>query len=156
LDDPPRAIFRIKVPCITTFPASDQTKPGGLFGQLSVLAVEVESAQDVYPDDLVGMVDQHTLAPVYSCLMAGDQTEVIRKIHSERKTSVVVVDEVKGELARRDGIDSYSVECSNYGMLHSRATLLRTEKSMWVPFSGYGDEGDLSRAQSSYRSGSHQ
>jgi GTP cyclohydrolase IB len=140
LDDPPRAIFRIKVPCITTFPGSDQAKPGGLFGQLSVLGVEVESVQDVYPEDLVAIVDKHALAPVYSFLTIEDQSEVIRKIHSDRKTSVVMVDEVKGELARHDGIDSYSVECSNYGMLHSYATALRTEKSMWVPFSGYEDE----------------
>jgi GTP cyclohydrolase I len=139
LDDPPRAIFRIKVPCITTFPVSDQAKPGGLFGQLSVLAVEIESVRDVYPEDLVDIVDKHALAPVYSFLTLEDQTEVIRKIHSEKKTSVVMVDEIKGELARQDGIDSYTVECSNFGMLHSYATLIRTEKSMWVPFSGYED-----------------
>jgi GTP cyclohydrolase FolE2 len=142
LDTPPTAIFRIKVPCITTFPTSDQAKPGGLFGQLSVIAVEIEAVQDVYPEDVVAMVDKHALAPVYSFLTAEDQTEVIRKIHSERKTSVVMVDEVKGELARQDGIDSYSVECSNYGMLHSYATVLRTEKSMWAPFSGY-DGGEI-------------
>jgi GTP cyclohydrolase I len=139
LDDPPRAAFRIKVPCITTFPVSDQAQPGGLFGQLSVLAVEIESAREVYPEDLVDIVDKHALAPVYSFLTLEDQTEIIRKIHSERKTSVVMVDEIKGELAHLDGIDSYTVECSNFGMLHSYATLLRTEKSMWVPFSGYED-----------------
>ena len=140
LDARPNAIFRIQVPCITTFPGSDQAGPGGLFGQLSVLAVEIQAVQDVYAEDLVELVDKHALAPVYSYLTPEDQNQVVRKIHSERKTSVVMVDEIKNELAHRDGIDSYSVECMNYGMLHSYATLLRTEKSMWVPFSGYEAE----------------
>jgi GTP cyclohydrolase I len=140
LEESPRAIFRIKIPCITTFPLSDQAKPGGLFGQLSMLSVEVESVRDVYPEDLVAMVDKHALAPVYSFLTTEDQTEIIRRIHSERKTSVVMLDEIKGDLARHPDVDSYSVECSNYGMLHSYGTILRTEKSMWVPFSGYPDE----------------
>jgi len=137
LEGPARAIFRIKVPCITTFPMSDQSKPGGLFGQLSVVTLEIESTQDVYPEDLVAIVDKHALAPVYSFLTAEDQTEVIRTIHSDRKTSVVMVDEIKSDLAHRKDVDSYSIECSNYGMLHSYGTILRTEKSMWVPFSGY-------------------
>jgi GTP cyclohydrolase IB len=140
LDDVPKAIFKVKIPCITTFPVSTQATPGGLFGQLSVLTVEIESVKDVYPEDLIAIVDKHALTPVYSFLTLDDQNEVIRKIHSEKKTSVVLIDEVKSELARQDGIDSYAVDCTNFGMLHSYATLLHTEKSMWVPFSGYKDE----------------
>ena len=140
LDNPPRAIFMIKIPCITTFPVSSVATPGGLFGQLSVLSVEIESSQDVYAEDLIAIVDKHAVVPVYSFLTVDDQTEIIRKIHSEKKTSVVMIDEVKGELARHSDIGSYSVECSNYGMLHSYTTVLHTEKSMWVPFSGYKDD----------------
>jgi len=40
-------------------------------------------------------------------------------------------DEIKGELARNR-------RCSNFGMLHSYSTVIGTEKSRWVPFSGYG------------------
>jgi len=134
---PAGAAFRIKVPCITTYPVSDESKPGGLFGQLSVVAIEIESLQNVYPEDVVALVDMHALAPVYSFLTPEDQSEVIRAIHSDRKTSVAMVDEIKSDLARHKEFDSYSIECSNYGMLHSYGTLLRTEKSMWVPFSGY-------------------
>jgi GTP cyclohydrolase IB len=140
MDDHLGATFKIKVPCITTFPVSDQSEPGGLFGQLSVLAAEVEFLRDVYPEDLVAIVDKHALAPVYSFLTPEDQGEVIRKIHTEKKTSVVMVDEIKSDLSRHPDVISYSVECSNYGMLHSYGTVLRTEKSLWVPFSGYEDD----------------
>jgi len=34
----------------------------------------------------------------------------------------------------------YSVRCANYGMLHSYSTMVGTEKSSWVPYSGEADE----------------
>lgn len=139
LDDKAKITFRIKVPCLTTFPVSEEGMPGGLFAQLSLVTVEVESNKDIYPEDLVDIVDRHALAPVYSFLTPEDQMHIIRKVHSERKTSVVVVDEIKGELMRNKDLDYYSINCANFGMLHSYATVLRTEKSMWVPFSGYED-----------------
>jgi len=33
------------------------------------------------------------------------------------------------------------VNCNNYGMLHTYSTVIGTEKSSWVPFSGF--EGEL-------------
>ncbi len=139
LDNKPKVFFKIKVPCITTFPVSGEDLPGGLFGQLSVVTLEVESARDYFPEDAVALVDRHALAPVYSFLTEADQSAIIRKIHEEKKTSVVMVDEIKGELMADKSLDFYSVHCANFGMLHSYATIIRTEKSMWVPFSGYED-----------------
>jgi len=114
-------------------------KTAGLFGQLSVVAIETESQKDVYPEDLVELVDRHALSPVYSFLTQEDQEFAINKIHTERKTSVVMLDEIREELARNRSLDFYSVNCSNFGMLHSHSTMIGTEKSMWVPFSGYED-----------------
>jgi GTP cyclohydrolase IB len=139
LDNKPKVFFKIKVPCITTFPKSGEDLPGGLFGQLSVVSLEVESLKDYFPEDAVALVDRHALAPVYSFLTQADQTAIIQKIHDQKKTSVVMVDEIKGELMADKSLDFYSVHCANFGMLHSYATAIRTEKSMWVPFSGYED-----------------
>ena len=138
-DEPGVVTFKIQVPCITTYPASNATSPKGLFGQLSMLDISVQSHADVYPEDLVDLVDRHVLASVYSFLSEDDQRFIIEKVHSEEKTSVVVVDEVRQELARDRNIEWYSIDCSNYGMLHSYSTVIRTEKSAWVPFSGFDD-----------------
>jgi GTP cyclohydrolase I len=137
--EPAGVTFKIQVPCITTYPASNARSPRGLFGQLSMLDISVQGHTDVYPEDLVEMVDRHVLAPVYSFLSEDDQRSIIEKVHSEEKTSVVVVDEVRKELARDRNIEWYSIDCSNYGMLHSYSTVIRTEKSAWVPFSGFDD-----------------
>ena len=139
VDDPAAVIFKIQVPCITTYPASNAKSPRGLFGQLSILDVAVQSRADVYPEDIVELVDRHVLASVYSFLGEEDQQYIIEKVHVEEKTSVVVVDEVKEELARDRNIEWYAIDCSNYGMLHSYSTVIRTEKSAWVPFSGFDD-----------------
>ena len=136
----PRAIFAIKVPCITAYPMSDPDVPGGVFGQLSVVTIEVESAKDIYPEDLVAITDKHAQAPVYSFMTPEDQIDIIRKIHSGKKSSVVMVDEIKGDLMRNRDIGYYSVTCANYGMLHSYSTIIRTEKSMWMPVTGSESE----------------
>jgi len=77
--------FKMEIPVITTYPGSDPDKPGGLFGQLSVVEVEVESRRDIYPEDLVETVDRHALMPIYSFLTEEDQTYVIQKVHSDEK-----------------------------------------------------------------------
>jgi GTP cyclohydrolase I len=73
------------------------------------------------------------LVPIYSFLTEEDEMFVIQKVHSEEKSSVIVTDEIKEELAQNGVIDWYSVRSSNYGMLHSYSTVIGTEKTMWVP-----------------------
>lgn len=131
----PKVSVRVTVPCMTTYPVSGVDRPGGLFAQMSMVEVEAESEKDLYPEDLVDMVDRHALVPVYSFLTEADQEYVIQKAHQEEKTSVVMVDEIKKDLSRMRGIEDYSVSASNYGMLHSHSTSINTAKSMWIPFS---------------------
>ncbi len=142
IEKEPKIIHMMNIPAITTYPASFSDAPGGLFGQLSMLTIETQSRKDIYPEDLVAIVDQHAVAPVYSYLSSEDQQYIIKKVHSESRSSVVVTDEIKNELARNRDIEWYAVRCANFGMLHSYSTLISTEKSMWVPFSGY-ESGEI-------------
>ena len=136
----PTKSLRMELPCITTYPASSLAGAGGLFGQLSIFDIEVESDGDVYPEELVDIVDRHAVAPLYSFLTEEDQTFIIDKVHSIEKTSVVVTDEVKDELAQDRAISSYAVRCSNFGMLRPYSTFLATEKNKWVPGSGWWED----------------
>jgi GTP cyclohydrolase FolE2 len=97
--------------------------------------IEVQSQKDVFPEDLVALVDKSALVPVYSFLTEEDQAHVISKVHSTMKTSVVMVDEIKEDLANMRDIDGYSVSCANFGMLHSYSTFVGIAKSMWIPLS---------------------
>lgn len=128
--------FKMEVPVITTYPGSAPDKPGGLFGQLSVVTIEIASEKEIYPEDLVEIVDKHALSPVYSFLTEADQEHIIEKVHSVDKTSVELVDEIKKELAYNRDISWYSVMSSNYGILHSYSTVIGIQKSSWIPFSG--------------------
>lgn len=139
IEEAPKIIFKMNIPCITTYPASDIETKGGLFAQLSILTVEIESKDDIYPEDLVDLVDKHSLSPVYSFLTEEDQLSIIHKAHSEKKTSVVVIDHIKSDLAHNRKIEWYAVRASNYGMLHSYNTFIGTEKGSWIPFSGYDE-----------------
>ena len=140
LSRPPRVVFRIEVPCITTCPASRAEMPGGMFGQLSVLDLQTGSENDVYPEDLVAIVDRHSLSPRYSYLTEDDQEAIIQKIHFEERTSVQVTDNVRTDLTCFPGVTWHSVRCSNHGMLHSYSTMIGTQKSGWVPYGGNSDE----------------
>lgn len=134
-DDTPRIRFGMQIPCITTYPGSAPGEVGGLFGQLSSVAIEVQSNHGIFPEDLVELVDRQALSPIYSFLPPGDQASIIRKIHAVQVSSVVMTDAIRGELARDSRIDWYSVNTSNYGMLHTYSTIVGTEKSQWVPSS---------------------
>jgi GTP cyclohydrolase I len=133
----PSQHLRMEIPCITTYPASSLSLTGGLFGQLSVFDIEIEGDEVVYPEDLVDIVDRHAVAPMYSYLTEVDQTYIIDQVHSVEKTSVVVTDEVKNELAHEGAVGTYSVRCANFGMLRPYSTFLATEKNKWVPDSGW-------------------
>jgi len=137
IQENPSTILKMKIPIITTYPASKLEESNCLFGQLSVMDIEIESKKDFYPEDLVEIVDRHSLSPIYSFLTEKDQTYIIQKVHSEKKTSVISTDEIKDELAHNRNIEWYHICCSNFGMLHTYSTFIATEKSTWVQFSGY-------------------
>jgi len=139
IQETPKIIFTMELPVITTYPVSAANRPGGLFGQLSVVTLEVEPKADIFPEDLVALIDRNALAPIYSFLDEGDQLAMIQKIHSEEKTSVAMTDDIKTELARNPDIEWYAVRCANFGMLHTYSTVISTERSSWVPFSGPED-----------------
>jgi hypothetical protein len=101
---------------------------------------DVQRQNEVYPEDLVALVDRHALSPVYSFLTEEDQSQLIQRIHAEKRTSVVAIDGVKSELAQNREINWYAVRRSNFGMLHSYHTVIQTHKSPWVPFSGHDEE----------------
>ena len=130
-----RVSLHIDCPVITSYPAGSAS-----LGQLSHVHLEVMPKEEIFPEDLIELVDRHALAPVYSYLTAEDQEHVMKRIFEQRKTSVVMVDEIKTELARNPSISWYFLNCSNFGMLHVYNTAISTEKSYWVPFSGIEDQ----------------
>ena len=140
IDSIPRIIFKISIPVITTYPVFDNMSEGSLFAQTSIVDIEIESKKEIFPEDLVETVDSHALIPIYSFLTFEDQKYVINKTHSEKKTSIVMIDEIKDDLAHNKDILWYQLRCSNFGMLHSYHTMISTEKSAWVPLSGYEDQ----------------
>jgi len=121
--------FKIDIPVITSDPASDPGRPRGLFAQISNIAIEIETAEDIHPEYLVDLVDATALSPVYSFLSREDHEAIIEKVHNEEKSSVVVADEIKHYLSRNHDILWYSIKMNNYGMLHSYSTLVATEQA---------------------------
>ena len=105
--------------------------------------VDVEMKDLPFPIRVIAKKDpegQPTVASIYSFLSEDDQACLIQQIHSEKKSSVVLTDEIKNDLRQHPAIEWYAVRCTNYGMLHSYNTVIGTEKSYWVPFSGYEQE----------------
>jgi len=100
-----------------------------------MFSIEVQGTRDIYPEELVRLVDSCALAPVYSFLSDEEQAAIIHGIHKHRVSSVVVVDAIKNGLSGMHDIDWYEVLCKNYGMLHPYSTTIGTRKSTWIPWS---------------------
>jgi GTP cyclohydrolase I len=138
----PKIFQKFEIPVITTYPASTAGNGGGLFAQLTVVDCEIETKDGgVFPEEVIEIVDRRALLPVYSFLTPEDQESVIQKAHSERKTSVVMTDEIKEDLAAHPAVSWYAVRCQNHGMLHSYSTFVATEKSSWTPCPGFESDG---------------
>jgi len=131
----PTILFKIEIPVITTYPVKLCGSQGGLFAQMSTVTVELESGKDIFPEDVIEIVEKHALSPVYSFLTKEDQEHIIKKVHSVEITSVDMLDGIKTDLAGNPDIAWYSVTSANYGILHSYTTFINTEKSDWIPFS---------------------
>jgi GTP cyclohydrolase I len=140
LEDQPKVFFKTRLPVITSYPVRNKAVTKRLFGQPSTVTLDIESSADIYLEELVEIVDRHALTPVYSFLNDEDESFLIEKIHSEYKSSVVMVDEIKDELARNRAIDWFSISCSNAGLLHSYRTVVATEKNLWLPFGGVEED----------------
>ncbi len=141
LEKVPPVFLRIDVPVLTTYPQSQSGLPYGLFAQQSVVALETHSFTDLFVEDLVEIVESHALSPVYSFLTDEDQAFLIKKLHTESQTSVMMLDGVRQKMASNKDIDWFSVRCANFGMLHSYNTTIGAEKSLWIPYSGGSDDG---------------
>jgi len=140
IDTGPRVIQQIKIPVITTYPGSVPGVDGGLFAQHSVVECEIETNEfDLFPEDVIDIVDKQALMPVYSFLTPDDQAAIIKKVHTEERSSVVLTDEVKKELGRHPAVHWYAVRISNFGILHSYSTFVGTEKSTWAPLAPFED-----------------
>ena len=136
-EEHPRILFRIEVPALTTDPASTSNERKGLFAQLSKVQLDVQPHNEVYPEDMVDVVDKHCLAPVYSFLVQSDQAEIIKLVHSFRCSSILMVDAIKEELARNSSIEWYSVSCENLSIMNCYSTIVGTEKNMQIPSTCY-------------------
>ncbi len=132
-DDEPRVSQRVIVPIITTYPASNADREGGLFGQLTNIQVDIESSSEVHVEEVVDKVEAKALSPVYSFLTEEDQAHVIHIVHTREKSSVVVTDEISESLASDPAITWYSLKASNFGMLHNYSTIIGTETTMMSP-----------------------
>ena len=135
ITDQPTVRFRMEIPAITTYPVSKPDSPGGLFDQLSVFSVDTESYQEVYPEELVSIVDRSASAPVYSFLSEEDQQLLIEQVHARERYSNVVAEEIDREVGKISTVTWHAVSVTNLGMLHSYSTFASVHKDDWSPFS---------------------
>jgi GTP cyclohydrolase I len=133
IENRPKVIFKIDVPVITTDPSSKAAEPGGLFGQLSIISIEIEPHKEIFPEDIIDVVDKCALSPAYSFLMPEDQLAIIQKVHTEEKSSVMVVDDISSELTQNPDITWFSIKAYNHSLLHTYNTFIGTEQTLLRP-----------------------
>ena len=137
-DATPRVFFAITIPCITTGPSPQRWRGGASLGQLSTATLRTESQRDVYPEDLVALVDRNALVPLYSFLAPEDREDILRRIRTGWRTSVDMVGRIRGELAGDPSLGYYSVCCLDSSILHPYHTTVgqvmgpRKPRGPWI------------------------
>jgi GTP cyclohydrolase IB len=137
-DATPRVFFAIAIPCITTGPSSGRRRGGASLGQSSTVTLRTESQRDIYPEDLVALVDRNALVPLYSFLAPEDRADVLQRIRTGWRTSVEMVGRIRSELAGDPGLGYFSVQCRDSSILHPYHTTVgqvmgpRKPRGPWI------------------------
>jgi len=136
-DNCPKSTLKVRIPTITTDPASKPDKEHGLFAQKSICTTEIESDVEVFPEELVSLVDRHALIPIHSYLSLEDKAHLIETTHTKCKSSVVMIEEIQEELDKKNYINWYKIKCNNYGLLNLHNTGIGAEKDLGILFGDY-------------------
>ncbi len=136
----PKTIFRIEIPVITTVPESVKMNAGSFAGQLSIITVTLESYKEIFPETIVGLVENKAISSLYNYLTVDDQNWLTKKIQNTNKTNIVLLDEIDKDLKQNEFILWHSVSCENFNPLQSFSTTMSTERDVWGSRSELGDE----------------
>ena len=97
------------------------------------MAIEISCYRDVFPEEIVELVDEHCLVPVYSYLPPEDEKYLIRRAHERCVSSVVLTEAVRKDLVCLPAVDWCSVKCKNRGLLHLYSTEVGVEHTPCFP-----------------------
>jgi GTP cyclohydrolase FolE2 len=127
LSDPGRYRFwmRVTVPATSLCPCSKEISAYGAHNQRSHIGIEVELAEEMPIEELVGIAEGGASCEVYGLLKRADEKYVTERAYDNPKFAEDLVRDVALALNRDPRINAYVVEAENFESIHNHSAFAR-------------------------------
>ncbi len=130
----PRKDFRVEVevPVISLCPCSKEISRIGAHNQRSLVAVRVRYSGFFWIEDLIGLVEESSSAPIYSLLKRPDEKFITERAFSRPRFAEDIAREVAARLRRDKNFTWFKVEVESFESIHSHNAYAYVEEGKTV------------------------
>lgn len=113
----------VTVPITTLCPCSKEISDYGAHSQRSCVKIEITTAEDVYFEDLITLVEQEASCEIYSVLKRADEKYVTERAYNNPRFVEDIVRNIARKLVTSDKFKpiSYKIESENYESIHNHS-----------------------------------
>lgn len=113
----------VTVPITTLCPCSKEISDYGAHSQRSCVKVQITTAEDVYFEDLIALVEKEASCEIYSVLKRADEKYVTERAYNNPRFVEDIVRNIAHKLVTSDKFkpSSYKIESENYESIHNHS-----------------------------------
>jgi GTP cyclohydrolase FolE2 len=119
----------VTVPATSLCPCSKQISEYGAHNQRSRIGIEVELADDMAIEELIGIAERSASCEVYGLLKRADEKYVTERAYDNPRFVEDIVREVALALNREPRVGAYVVEAENLESIHNHSAFARIERA---------------------------
>jgi GTP cyclohydrolase FolE2 len=120
--------MQVLVPATSLCPCSKEISAYGAHNQRSIIRIDVELADDMAIEELLGIAERSASCEVYGLLKRADEKFVTERAYNNPKFAEDLVRDVALELNREPRVRAYVVEAENFESIHNHSAFARISR----------------------------
>jgi GTP cyclohydrolase FolE2 len=120
--------MQVLVPATSLCPCSKEISAYGAHNQRSIIRIDVELADDMAIEELLGIAERSASCEVYGLLKRADEKFVTERAYNNPKFAEDLVRDVALELNRVPRVRAYVVEAENFESIHNHSAFARISR----------------------------
>ena len=120
--------LKVVVPVTSLCPCSKKISDYGAHNQRSHVTLTVVSAQTLWVEDLIDLIERQASSQIYGLLKRADEKYVTERAYNNPKFVEDIVRDIANDLNQHQGILYYKLETENFESIHNHSAYAVIEK----------------------------
>lgn len=120
--------LKVVVPVTSLCPCSKKISDYGAHNQRSHVTLTVMSAQTLWVEDLIDLIERQASSQIYGLLKRADEKYVTERAYNNPKFVEDIVRDIANDLNQHQGILYYKLETENFESIHNHSAYAVIEK----------------------------